>query len=620
MPKIEFKTEEIEAYFSGKTKRLFHDECIEIAESMKVHADGEFPEKLLRERRPNEPLLVNEYREKIWSPITKPVIVKVLSSLQKIRRSADWSIIYDGLDEFTKIADDETLEEYCENNFPYFRSVTNWVFAALLRKQIIDPNSIVVVIPLETEIPENEYLKPFPVVMGSEDVIDFMIEDYAVLRNPLGSKYTSRSGEEREGKSIYVVTTIEILRYDEINEQGDFKLMLQFPHNLGMLPCFEVKGVLIDQKGVEFLYESRIAGALPELNEAVREYSDLQAAKVLHIYPERWEYTNTECTTCKGTGVRRNPLWTHEGCGHTVDINCDECHGGYVYSSGVYSKILVKPQSILDGNPVGIPTPPAGFVEKDVEIIKVMEESVSAHKYNALAAINFQFLEKTPMSESGISKEVDRDELNNTVNSIAEDIVYCMDMIYKIIARYRYVSQYSVEEIEEMLPLIAVPSKYDILSPNHTGEELRAAKEGKANPIIVNALEIDYASKRFNTTEEVRERIQLILELDPLPNITEEDKMTRLSNKGISQETYIISSNITEFVQRAIEEDASFADKKLSQQKEVMKKFAQEQLAEAKEKEKAEMVNLSMNGLNNGEEDEEEEETDEQTENENEDA
>lgn len=597
MPKLIFTQSEVEDIFKEKPEALhpFYEMSKKISSKMAVHADGEFPKDLLEERRPNEPLEVKEYREKIWVPITKPTFSKVFSSLQKIRRSSDWSVNFKDLDQFTQINEEETLEEYTEKKFPYFTSLTNWVYSIFLRKYLIDPNAVIFVFPLQTEVQENEFIKPFPVIFNSCDIIQFIDDDYAILRNPLGSVYKVRNKEEI-GASYFFITTQQILKYDQIDSKGNFKLVLEYNHELNVLPVKKVKGIMIDQIDNQFLYESRISGMIPELDEAVREYSDLQAAKVLHIYPERWEYTNNECTNCKGTGRRPNPNW-FMGCEPTIpaDTTCDTCKGhGYIVA-GPYSKIMVKPPNALEGTQV--PTPPAGYVEKDVEIIKIQQEGVDKHIFKALAAINFEFLENTPLSQSGIAKEVDKDELNNSVHSIAEDIVAAMDNIYKMIAYYRYKALYPFDQIDEMLPLIPVPEKFDILSPQHLSEELDKAKQGKTNPVILNRMEVEFAAKRFNTDSNVKDLVQLILELDPLPNVSEDDKMSRLSNKGITLETYVISSNIIEFVQRAINEDKNFVDKDLKDQKEVMKKYAQEQIEENTAAAEAMKINTDQGGL-----------------------
>lgn len=579
MPKLLFTQEEIDNYLKERSFHVFHKETKEIAEMMAVHADGgknpdgtvsERLAKLLYERRPSEPMEVLDYRKKRFIPKTKPTFSKIFSSLQKIRRSSDWSIRYDGT--FTKIAEGETLEEYADENYPGFTSLTNWVFTLMLRKYLIDPNAVVYVAPVNTEVPPNEYLKPIAQIFDSKYVIDFVDGDFAVLLNPVGAIFYS-GGKPVKGKSYIVCTTSQIIRYDQVDGRGRFSKTEEYDHGLGVLPAFKLKGTLIEQNGNMFLYESRISGIIPELDEAITEYSDLQAAKVLHIYPERWEITQSECTTCKGTGIRQNPAYTGPDCGCEAQVTCNDCNGRAYKVAGPYSKIMIKPAGMGEQN---IPTPPAGYVEKDVEIVKVMEESVERHIHNALASINFEFLDKSPLAQSGIAKAYDSDEMNNTAHSIAEDIVAAQDNIYWLIALWRYKNLYSFDEIKEMVPAVAVPEKFDILSAAHTQEEIKVAKESKTNPIIVSALEIDYATRRFNADPEVRDRVQLILSLDPLPNIPEDDKMSRLSNKGITLETYIISSNIQSFVQRAIEEEKGFVDMDLQKQKEIMVKYAKE--------------------------------------------
>lgn len=576
MPKLQFTQEEINGYIKRfkESYHHFHEQTVKIAKAMAVHADGVYPEDLIQERRPNEPQEVMDYRKKIWTAKTKPTFSKVFSELQKIRRSSDWSIKYD-LSRFTRITPEENIETYCEKNFPYFTSLTNWVFSLMLRKQLIDPNAIVLVAPIAWEVVETGFIVPMPVIYDSEDVIDYVPGDYVVLDNPTGSTFTVK-GKSYAGKSFIIVTTQEIIRYDQVDNKGTYALVSQVNHGLPVLPAFQLKGILIDQADNHFLYESRIAGLIPELDEAVREYSDLQAAKVLHIYPERWEYTQNECNTCKGTSRRTNPAWW-DGCDRSIPthIECDNknCHNGYIVA-GPYSKIMVRPTNAMEGN-AAIPTPPAGYVEKDVDIVRLQEEGVRKHIYDALAAINFEFLSDTPLNQSGTAKQVDMDALNNTVHSIAEDVVAAMDSIIKLIAYYRYNALYSFKDIDGMVPTIPVPEKYEINAQARTMEELTASKSNKTNPVIISALEIDYATKRFNNDHAVRDAVALSLKLDPLPNISEDDKMSRLSNRGILLESYVISSNMQEFIQRAIQEDELFANKTIIEQKAKLMEYAQ---------------------------------------------
>lgn len=573
MPKLEFTESELKNLFRDDYKGCFYKDAVEHSEQMCVHADGLFPDDLIKERRPNEPQEVLDYREKIFIAKTKPVFSKIVSSLAKIRRSSDWSIKYGG--DFPKIPEGETLEDYCELYYPQFTSITNWIYAVWLKKYLTDPNSVIFIHPEMLPQQSNEYLKPFTYIFDSCHVVEYVSEDYAVLKNPEGCVYNNSRNVNTEGKSFFIVTTQKIQRYDQTDGRGTMSLMLDYEHNLGELPVYKIGAIIAKSQGSNYLYESRISGILPEFNEAIREYSDLQAAKVLHIYPERWEYTNHECTSCKGSGTRPNPAFTPD-CNCPQKLDCDTCSGkGYVVA-GPYSKIMVKPASMGETAP---PTPPAGYVEKDIEIVKVQEESIDKHIYNGLSSINFEFLAKSPLSQSGVAKEVDKDELNNTVHAIAEDMIRNMDWIYWVIAKYRYGLIYSDDEISGMVPAIAVPEKYDILSSSHLQEQLKLAKESNANAAIVNAIEIEYANKAFNSDSSIRDTVELVLSLDPLANIPEDDKMSRLSNKGITQETYVISSNIHAFVQRAIEENKGFADMDLPKQKEIILAYAQDQIA-----------------------------------------
>ncbi len=237
--------------------------------------------------------------------------------------------------------------------------------------------------------------------------------------------------------------------------------------------------------------------------------------------------------------------------------------------------MLIKPAA---ADQLQLPTPPAGFVEKDVEIIKVQEQGVQDHIFNALASINFEFLAATPLNQSGTAKEVDKDELNNTVHSIAEDLVKVIDKVYWLIALYRYSAQYTPDEIYEMLPMIAVPEKYDILSTKYFDEQITSAIKNKLNPAIINAMEVSYATKAFNNDLDIAEHVGLILRVDPLAGISEDDKNSRLMNNGISQLDYVVSSNINKFVDNAEGLDKEFADKEREEQLKVIYAMAQAQI------------------------------------------
>ena len=565
-------------YQNGRT-------CVELAEKLRVHADGKMPQKLITERRPNESDKIKEYREKIYVPITKRTISKVFSSLEKIRRSQDWSVQFDAEKVSSLIKDDETLEKYCEFHYPHFDSITNWAFSVLLRKYLIDANGIVAVIPEQMPESTTEYVKPVAMFFDSEQIMYYVEGECVVLKSRDTSTYYTHGGRRvnNGGAIYYVLTKNEFAKYEQISAK-EFDESCIYRHDIGELPAFKVGGVYHSRKNNDTIYESRIAGMIPSLDEAAREYSDLQAEILQHIHSEKYMFANNDCPVCNGTGqeyiIEQVETKNEQGETVTEDVVkgtkvCHHCHGrGSVSNVSPYGEYVINAAKFGEQQ---LPTPPIGYVTKSTDIAKFEDEHVRQHIYDALAAINMEFLAETPLSQSGVAKAYDKDELNNFVNAVAEDIVHILDNIYKFINEYRYNTLIAnPDDRKAMLPKINVPTKYDILNTSVLMAELKNARDAQAHPMILRELEIDYAKKQFNTDPEIAHMIETTFNLDPLFGMSDESKMTMLQNNGITELDYIVSCNITAFVLRAIREDKDFYSRDYKKQMEVLKKYAEE--------------------------------------------
>lgn len=555
---IKITNELITKYAKKEILHGAYEITVEKYEALRVHADGDVPVKLIHERRPSESEYIKEYREKIYVPITKSNISKVISSLSKIRRSSDWSIKFNEKKAST-IASGEELLAYSEKNYPYgFTSITNWLFRVALKNYLMDSNAIILVLPINMDKDVADYYKPFPFIFNSDRVLDFVADDYAVLLSESTCKYDvkDRYGKvintRTDGMIIHVVDRMSIITFQQIDADRIFKISRQFKHNLGFLPAFKMPGVFFKACDYTFINESLISGMLPHLDEAARIYSDLQAEIVQHVHSEKWLYMNTNCTHCNGLGQE---IINGDKC------TCHVCKGiGKVPTSPYSNHVLTPPDPLQPGT--AIPTPPAGYIQKtDVaEMCEQIDKQVEKHLYKSLASINMQFLDKVPMNESGVAKEVDKDELNNTVHSCAEDLIYILDKILFITNEYRINGLITDQaKRNELLPEIAVPEKFDLLSSNFLLEEIQTAKQNNLNNLIIATLETDYAAKKFYNTPEIAQMLVLVFNLDPMPALTDDMKMVRLQNDGVTQEDYIISSNIVPFIKRALREDTKFS-------------------------------------------------------------
>jgi len=563
MPKI--SNEKLQMYFSsnGLYYPLFA-ESVKLYDSLRIHADGEFPGAMIKDRRPSETEEILAYRQTTYKPITKLPISKVVTSFSKIRRSPDWCIDYPKL-KSSKIIEDETLEKYCSENLPGYTSITNWLFGLLLKQNLIDANAVVAVIPLEA-IQDDKYTKPVPIVFNSNQVIEFNEkEKFAILRSKRTTSYLLDGNNYKTGDIFYYIDESEIIIYEQWKE--GFTPVFQQVNIIGQFPVFKVKAEAYKQFDNLSLNRSRIDSMVPFLDEAACEYSDLKGSKIQHLYPLFWYFQNKNCNACNGTGNKP----TENG-----PVQCESCGGGGKIKFSPFAHLQLDPAEL---GKQATPTPPAGYVQKDTVILELQEKSVEKNNYKALAAINMQFLDQTPLSISGDAKQVDREELNNTVYNFAEDLVYAADKTIYFINEWRYF--FLVPDAKarmEMLPNIPVPQNFDLLPEDYLMKEVTDARTAKVNPLLIATLEQQLAAKKFYNQPDLANNIKLYFDLDPLPGLSVDEKMSLISNKAITQQDFVISSYMASFIKRALKNDSKFYEKGYDEQMKVLVGFADEKI------------------------------------------
>jgi hypothetical protein len=526
-----------------------YEDAVEMYEELETHADGEYPGELIDQRRPAESDEIKHYRKKIFVPITKPVFTKVYNSLMKIRKSQDWMVQFPA-ELPAVIAEDESPEKYLMYKMPRNGSITNWMFSVCFKQYLIDANAAVLTLPTNWEKQDNQYYEPYPMIFNSEDVLDYKEGLYYVLK------------EHDEDK--YWVIQPDIIQIFEVKDYA-VREVFQMPNALGYIPVRHLYGMIIENYKDRALYESRISGIVPKMNEALREYSDLQAEIVQHIHSTMWSMQPQQCGRCKGLGEIPKE--------NSAPIKCPSCSGkGLLPLNPFEHLVLPAPRA---GEPA-IPTPPIGYVQKQTDIAKLQEERIRQHIYDALSAINMEFLAETPLSQSGVAKQVDREELYSFVHSIAEDIVRIMDEIIYDICAWRYSGVTS--DIRALLPYIPVPERFDMLSGKVLVDELTSMVNAKVDPAIINAAQIELAGKKFNDSE-VKDLVVLKLKLDPFAGVPEENISLQRMYNAIDQNDLIIHANINKFVTRALEEVQDFANLSYADQMSVMLRYAQERRA-----------------------------------------
>jgi hypothetical protein len=563
MPKI--SNELLQTYFLSSNKHPIYKDTVNLYESLRIHADGDFPGKMISARRPSESEEILEYRQLTYKAITKLPVSKVITSLSKIRRSSDWAIHFNNDNIPAKIIAEETLEYYLTHKFPSYGNITDWAFGVLLKQNAIDANAVVAVINLTPTV-ENEYTLPVPVIFNSSHILEFNEEkQIAVLKSRKKVNYLLDGGtiNYNQGDRFYYIDDKEIIIYDQTKD--GFSPVFQQVHNLGKMPVFKVKGEAFKQYDNMVINRSRLDAMVPFLDEAACEYSDLKGSKIQHLFPLFWYFQNKNCNACSGLGKKPS---------ETGEKVCDSCGGGGKIKFSPFAHLQLDPAEL---GKQATPIPPAGFVQRDTQILELQEKSVDKNNFKALSAINMQFLDQTPLNISGEAKNVDREELNNFVYNFAEDLIATIDRTIYFINEWRY--QYIIPNIDErkkLLPQITVPQNFDLLPSEYLMTELTQARANKANPFLIAKLEENIAIKKFYGNPEIANSIKLFFDLDPLPGISTDEKLSMLSNKGITEEDYIISNYMAHFIKRAIIDNEYFSNLSYENQMNILKKYAAE--------------------------------------------
>jgi len=581
---------DLKPYLQQNKRHEYYTQSVERYNALYSHNCGEYTDyikKLIEERRPAEDKKIHAYRSKIFISNTTGYFNRVISSLQKIRKSFDYNIAFEPSDAEKRIPKEETLREYTTENYPKFTSLDNWYWSIGMTQQLIDSGGVILMDVVNKKHKDNEFRKVYSYVYNSNQVWDYKENEYYFLESNEYYEFMEK-GVIQKGKVFYHVTRTNVDRYYQVNLKNDFAVE-EYVHGLGYVPVISLHGIVDKSNLNNSLCSSRLEPMLPFLKEAIREYSDLQAEVVQHVHSTMWAVSANECKECNGSGVI---VKQKTAGGKGGSSKCGSCNGRGVYPFDSYEHLSLKAGTFGESN---FPTPPAGYITKPTDIVKIQAERVVGHIHSALAAINYEWLMATPLNQSGTAKEVDRSELNNFVYAVAEDAIRVIDEMFKMVNDYRYMSLIpEKEKRDEMLPHIEVPQRYDIITDAMIASDIKAMIEAKFSPRIIVATQIEYINKRFQANPDISKQLSATFLLDPLSGTNEEDLSIQKMNGGVDELDYIVHCNIKKFLETCLQEDKEFLSKPYNEQTKKIYSLAEAQLNKGKASSKvADIVNNS---------------------------
>ena len=482
--------------------------------------------ELISTRFPSEPEYVHRYRLDNFSLITKTYLNKIITTLSKIPRSDDFVVTY-------KKAD---LKNFCESNIGYYRSLVRWFFNVGLKYLLVDPNCLYIILPKDIFKKEDTTINYPEINIITSDRLLIYEENYILF------KLTN-------SEFIYLDKT-QILKI--IKEKDNYIVETILEYEFNELPFVTSGGILFSSDKTH-LFDSFISGCLPFWNQALIEYSDKTAAIKQHLYPEKWRYVVGNCNNCQGTG--------HIIFNQKTET-CAICKGTGDPPTGVMSEILIKQSaknSIIENT---IPVPPAGYIQKDTVILDYIDKDIKNNIYSGLAALNMEFLMETPNIESGVAKEMDRQELNAFIYQIASHVsINILKPLYRIIGKwFFYGTEYNSEWINTD---VSIPIHYDITSESDIENKIAKARSSNVSSYIIKKLEQKYIEKKFENFNEDKSYLLLINELDTLPAKSSDEKI-KIYREGMIDKTSVVASLNIEYIISILNQNVGFKSKSYS--------------------------------------------------------
>ena len=111
---------------------------------------------------------------------------------------------------------------------------------------------------------------------------------------------------------------------------------------------------------------------------------------------------------------------------------------------------------------------------------------------------------------------------------------------------------------------------------------MKAANESKMNALFLNKMQVEISGKKYPNDMNFVDTMECIFQTDPLSTFSVDEKLSMLQNKGITEEDFVVSCNIQQFIKTAIEEDDNFLNLPFLEKQSVIYQMATDKILSQK--------------------------------------
>lgn len=561
---------------SNKKRHDNYECCVEHAEEMSWHLYGVKPEALLERTRPNEDPDITQYRLDNYEPITKSAADKAVHIVSKIFNPNLYSIRWK-----EKNSSAEELKKYTLEYYPDYNSIVNFAKDVLLRKMLADPNGVAVV--TVEEVPELESVRLSPVLKlyGSKSIYYFDEDHYLIFIKVEDEKifYFDYFDKDR---------TVSFWAYIKPNGASEELIIgeeKQYEYNFTEIPVWKLRGMSESLDNGEIIFKSYFSSAVPYWNNAITHESDVFAAYIRHIHPQRYELTE-QCSYKWEYQGQMYPCRSGSIKYPNGNMKCPHCEGSGYNPVGPYGVYQYTKDKLSESGPLGVD--PVGYITVPVDATKMLEERSQRMIKEGMWAINMDVEDEVGENQSGIAKVIDRSAQYDTLYNIGSVVfdIHLTNFYFfanKLMFGVEAVSTNRGREVvDKNLPEINKPTQFDVGSVTEAISNLKAARDAGLDNDIIQVKQIEVASRDLTTNPDLKAFATLMLELDPLPGMPQSDVDRNVSRGYVRKIDAVIHFNKKAFLEKAIRENNKFMQLERDEQIAKLEEYANALIKENK--------------------------------------
>ncbi|MCX6217606.1 hypothetical protein [Spirosoma sp.] len=290
-----------------------------------------------------------------------------------------------------------------------------------------------------------------------------------------------------------------------------------------------------EDTGEEY-YESILADAMPHVESAQAIQSDIEVERNFHVSSQEWRYAQKRCVdSSMDGGPCNNGKIAVRNLEQEViaSAQCPKCKGTGMDTSGSgLGLIIVSPPTAntlgSESSSTSLPTPPGGFIPRSIDPIKEFVLEFEREKKAAHEVVNMQFLMESPISQSGIAKRADREELYRTL--IVQGVHLCGLLEFLLLCAAYQRGQ------PEQAPKVLAPVRLTIENSELTRDELIDAVKNGLDANYRKPLEKKLIAYQVGEDSDYYKRYELKEKLDPYEELDFEKKEFLLATARVTMQ------------------------------------------------------------------------------------